>query len=81
LCGIRISLLILGSSRLVFESARADSVDCLWHCSSPIGPWRGQSSVRFPIAVSWSNRTELITKPAWRAQIGVSYDLDSLFAR
>jgi hypothetical protein len=41
----------------------------------------GQSSVRFPVAVSWSNRTELIDKPAWRAQIGVSYDLDSLFAK
>jgi hypothetical protein len=39
-----------------------------------------QSSVRFPISVSWSNRTELIAKPAWRAQIGISYDLDSLFS-
>ncbi len=44
-----------------------------------LGP--GTSSVRFPIAVSYSNRTELIAKPTWRAQIGVSYDFDSLFAR
>jgi hypothetical protein len=41
----------------------------------------GQTSVRFPIAVSWSNRTELIPKPSWRAQIGISYDLDALFAK
>jgi hypothetical protein len=39
-----------------------------------------QSTLHFPIAVSWSNRTELITKPVWRAQIGISYDLDSLFS-
>ncbi len=41
----------------------------------------GTSSMRFPIAVSWSNRTELIAKPTWKAQLGVSYDLDSLFAK
>jgi hypothetical protein len=40
----------------------------------------GQSNVRFPIAFSYSNRTELIAKPEWRAQIGVTYDFDSLFA-
>ena len=40
----------------------------------------GQSNVRFPIAFSYSNRTELIAKPEWRAQIGISYDFDSLFA-
>jgi hypothetical protein len=41
----------------------------------------GQSNVRFPVAVSYSNRTELIAKPTWRAQVGVSYDFDSLFAK
>ena len=44
-----------------------------------LGP--GQSSVRFPIAVSYSNRTELITKPEWRGQLGISYDFDSLFTK
>jgi len=39
------------------------------------------SSARFPLSVTWSNRTELITHPVLRAQIGVSYDFDSLFAR
>ncbi len=38
------------------------------------------SSVRFPIALTYSNRTELITKPELRAQIGISYDFDALFA-
>jgi len=32
-------------------------------------------NVKFPIAVTYSNRTELITHPAWGLQFGVSYDL------
>jgi len=38
------------------------------------------SSVKVPVSVTWSNRTELIDEPVWRGQVGVSYDLDSLFA-
>jgi hypothetical protein len=38
------------------------------------------SSVTIPLSVTWSNRTELIDKPAWRGQIGISYDVDALFA-
>jgi hypothetical protein len=41
----------------------------------------GQSSVRFPLAISYSNRTELIPKPTWKAQLGISYDFDSLFTK
>jgi hypothetical protein len=37
------------------------------------------SNLKVPLSVTYSNRTELIVKPTWRAQIGVSYDLDSLF--
>jgi hypothetical protein len=44
-----------------------------------LGP--GQSGARFPISMTYSNRTELITKPTLRAQIGVSYDFDAVFAR
>jgi hypothetical protein len=44
-----------------------------------LGP--AESSARFPVSVSWASRTELITRPVFRAQIGVSYDFDSLFAR
>jgi hypothetical protein len=40
----------------------------------------GSGSARVPFAVSYSNRTELITRPEWKAQIGISYDFDSLFA-
>jgi hypothetical protein len=40
----------------------------------------GSGTVRVPFAISYSNRTELITKPEWKAQIGISYDFDSLFA-
>jgi hypothetical protein len=38
------------------------------------------SSVTVPLSVTYSNRTELITKPTWKAQIGISYDFDSLFS-
>lgn len=38
------------------------------------------SSVKIPVAVTYANRTELIDKPTWRAQVGVTYDFDSLFA-
>jgi hypothetical protein len=38
------------------------------------------SSVTVPLSVTYSNRTELITNPTWKAQIGVSYDFDSLFS-
>ena len=40
----------------------------------------GGSSVTVPLSVTYSNRTELITSPTWKAQIGVSYDFDSLFS-
>jgi hypothetical protein len=40
-----------------------------------------ESSVKVPLAVTYSNRTELIDKPTWKAQLGVTYDFDSLFAR
>jgi hypothetical protein len=35
-------------------------------------------NVKFPIAFSWSNRTDLITHSLWNAQFGVSYDFSSL---
>jgi hypothetical protein len=37
-------------------------------------------NLRFPIAVSYSNRTELISKPEWRAQFGITYDFSSFLA-
>jgi hypothetical protein len=35
-------------------------------------------NVKFPLAVTYTNRTELITHSAWTAQFGVSYDFTSL---
>ncbi len=40
----------------------------------------GGTGVKVPVAVSYSNRTELIDKPTWRAQVGVAYDFDSLLS-
>jgi hypothetical protein len=37
------------------------------------------SSIKVPFSVTYSNRTELVTKPVWRGQVGISYDFDSLF--
>jgi hypothetical protein len=39
------------------------------------------SGFNIPVSVTWSNRTELVTSPAWKGQIGISYDLDSLFSK
>ena len=40
----------------------------------------GGSAVTVPLSLTYSNRTELITSPTWKAQIGLSYDFDSLFS-
>jgi len=39
------------------------------------------SSARFPVSITYSNRTELVDRPGWRGQVGVSYDFDSLFGK
>jgi hypothetical protein len=36
------------------------------------------TNVKFPIAVTYSNRTELIAHPTWGLQFGVTYDFTSL---
>jgi hypothetical protein len=38
------------------------------------------SGWKFPIAITGSNRSELITKSTIGAQVGISYDFDSLFS-
>jgi hypothetical protein len=40
----------------------------------------GGSAVTVPLSMTYSNRTELITTPTWKAQIGISYDFDTLFS-
>jgi hypothetical protein len=37
------------------------------------------SNFKLPVSVTYSNRTELVTKPTWGGQVGISYDFDSLF--
>lgn len=41
---------------------------------------KASSGLRIPLAITFSNRTELINKADVRGQIGISYDFDSLFA-
>ena len=38
------------------------------------------SGLKIPIAVSWANRTDLLNATDVRGHIGITYDLDSLFA-
>ena len=40
-----------------------------------------KSGLRVPLAITVSNRTELITATKLGAQIGLSYDFDSLFSK
>jgi hypothetical protein len=37
------------------------------------------ANIKVPFSVTYSNRTELVTSPVWRGQVGISYDFDSLF--
>jgi len=39
------------------------------------------SGWKFPIVITGPNRTELITKSTIGAQVGISYDFDSRFAK
>ena len=43
-------------------------------------PTKG-AGIRIPLSVTWANRTDLIKEKVVRANVGVSYDLDSVFAR
>jgi hypothetical protein len=38
------------------------------------------TSTKIPLSIRYSNRTELINRPTWRAQVGVTYDFDSLLS-
>jgi hypothetical protein len=37
-------------------------------------------NMTFPLAFTYSNRTELITHPTWGLQFGITYNLNSLFS-
>jgi hypothetical protein len=39
------------------------------------------SKATFPVAATYSNRTELVAHPTWGLQFGLSYNLNSLFSR
>ncbi len=42
---------------------------------------RKDSGVKVPFSLSYANRTELIRKPEWRLNVGLTWDLDALFMR
>jgi len=48
------------------------------HCAQLRYAFGTGTNVKFPVAVTWSNRSELIARPTWGAQFGVSYDFSSL---
>ncbi|MND07777.1 hypothetical protein D3C83_299980 [compost metagenome] len=40
----------------------------------------GATGIKIPLSLTLSNRTELIDKPTWRGQLGLTYDFDSLLS-
>ena len=40
----------------------------------------GGSGIKIPLSLTLSNRTELIDKPTWRGQLGLTYDFDALLS-
>lgn len=52
----------------------------IWLAQAKLSLVPPNKSVKIPLAITYSNRTELVDKPAWSAQIGLTYDFDSLFA-
>lgn len=52
----------------------------IWLVQAKLSLVPSGKSVKIPISVTYSNKTELVDKPTWRAQIGVSYDFDSLMS-
>jgi hypothetical protein len=39
------------------------------------------TGVSFPISVTWANRTELVKEKEVRANFGVTFDFDKIFAK
>jgi hypothetical protein len=39
------------------------------------------SGAKIPVSVTFANRTELIKESVVRANVGITYDLDTIFAR
>jgi hypothetical protein len=70
-------------SGIVLPSAAASLLGTKGH----IGIAQGKLTIpvngtfRVPISVTWSNRTELIKKEDLRGQVGITFDLDSVFRR
>lgn len=52
----------------------------IWLAQARLALTPPRSGVKVPVSVTYSNRTELIDKPTWRAQLGITFDFDSLFA-
>ena len=41
----------------------------------------GKSGIKIPLAFTAATRSEVFNKPDYRANVGISFDLDSLFAK
>ena len=72
--GVRFRSLPNGASTVLTEKGT------LWLAQAKLVLAASDSGISVPVALSYSNRTELIDKSAWRAQVGLTYDFDSVFA-
>jgi hypothetical protein len=52
----------------------------IWLAQAKLSVAPPNSSVKIPLAVTYSNRTELVDSPTWSGQVGVTYDFDGLLA-
>jgi len=52
----------------------------IWLAQAKVSLTPAGKSVTVPVSVTYSNRTELVDGPTWRGQIGLSYNVDALFA-
>lgn len=64
---------------------RAPGTGALWADTGSVAAGQlkltlgSRGGVRFPLSVTYTNRTSLVPKPAWRAQLGIAYDFDLAF--
>src|SRR5207249_887355 len=49
----------------------------IWLAQAKLSVNPGGKGMKIPISVTYSNRTELISKPSFRGQVGIAYDFDS----
>jgi hypothetical protein len=67
--------------KIVVNTVEVSAKGNIWLGQAKLRIPTKNSGVSFPISVTWANRTELIKEKEVRANFGITFDLDKLFAR